>query len=267
MHQRASRMFQVVLFLGTGFPQGVLRQHVAAQEVAGERDDVLWVGAISVEEHTDSILLTPIARRDGDGWSVPWPEALSPMPIEISVDSAGRIDPGAVMAALPLDMSDPRSPRIAAPHRWLHYGGFRAESPSRSLEPILLRVTGLAPFPAYCHMMWKLRARASGALEPETVVGRMRLGVAVSRRPDEVLREADIAGLNEIAAQLGYERRTNWRVVGVRYRNFSWLGLFRFGDTVLGVVYNEGYEGSVYNLVELDGENSRIVASFHRGGC
>lgn len=251
---------------------GPMACQMPSAKVADEPDDAFWVGAISTDDGpddgSDSFLLMPIARRDSAGWSVPWPQPTFGLPLGITVDSAGRVDPDAVMDALPLDMSNPRSPRIAAPHQWLHYGGLSTSPGTRDQEPVPFHVTGLAPFTVYCQMLWRLQARASGggADELEIFTRSIIRGVTVNRRLNQVLREADIPGLNGIAAQLGYERRTG-RQAGVFYRDFSWLALFRFGPTVLGVVYHEGYEGSSFDLVELDGENSRLVASFHRGGC
>lgn len=247
---------------------GPMACQMPSAKVADEPDDAFWVGAISTGDGPNSFLLTPIARRDSAGWSVPWPQPTSHLPLGITVDSAGRVDPDAVMGALPLNMSNPHSPRIAAPHQWLHYGGLGTSPRARAQEPVPLHVTGLAPFTAWCHMLWRLQARASGsdAGELEIFTRDMIRGVTVNRRLDQVLGEADIPGLNQTAAQLGYERRTG-RQAGELYRDFSWLALFRFGPTVLGVVYHAGYEGSSYELVELDGENSRLVASFYRGGC
>ena len=248
---------------------GQLACDMPPAEVADHSNDALWIAATSVDfNNSSSILVTPIARRDSDGWSVPWPDATSATPLNIAIDSTGSVDPVAVMAALPLDMNNPQFPGIAAPHRWLHYGRFRVNAPNRSLEPIPLRVTGLAPFGVFCNMLWKLRTRAAGAGgQPTTVTARFRHGVTVSRRPDEVLRASDLPRLNEIAARLGYERYTNRQTDDTHYRDFSWLGLFRFGTTVLGVLEDKGSERSSYDLVELDGENSRIIASFHRGDC
>ncbi len=250
---------------------------------AGEADaddDVLWVGAVELvregEGPEGTALLMPIARRDGGVWSNAWPDAMYDPPIEIAVDSAGLVDRHAPAAALPLDLSDPGSPRIAAPSRWLHY----SVSPSlafpehglvravRSAEPVAVLVVGLALLPAYCETAWKLRIRDPRAADhsAETAGGGLMEGVSVNQRPDEVLQASDVAGLDEIAARLGIESRTD-EGRGIQLEDFSWMGLFRFGSTVLSVVDHRGYEGAGYRVVEIDGERSRIVASLHRGGC
>lgn len=241
-------------------------------------DDVLWVGAVELgrerrgPERTP--LLTPIARLDGGVWSNAWPEPVDDPLIEVPVDSAGLVDLRAPTAALPLDLSDPGFPRIAAPARWLNYAvspptGRPQHGRVRAVaaEPVPVLVAGLALLPAYCETAWKLRVRdPRGGDHSTETTGGLTEGVSVSQRPDEVLQASDVAGLDEIAARLGFESRTD-EDVGTRYEDFSWMGLFRFGSTVLGVVDHRGYEGAGYVVVEIDGEHSRIVADFHRGGC
>lgn len=243
---------------------GALACNVPVEEVADEGDEALWVGVTSVGDRPGTFLLTPMARRDGDEWSAAWPEPRSNVPFAVAVDSTGQVDPMAVFAALPLDTSNPRFPRIAAPRRWTHPGQPR---PNHSEDAVPLRVTGLALLPAHCGWMWRLQVRAQGDEgEPETTAAGLRDGVSFSRRANDALRESEVAGLDMIAARLGYERRTS-RSAGESYRDFSWLGLFRFGATVLGVVDHRRYEGSSYEVVELDGDDSRIVASAYQGGC
>lgn len=252
----------IALFLGA------LACDMPVAEVADEGDDALWVGVTSDSDGPGTFLLTPIARREGDQWSVAWPEPWYDVQIAVAVDSAGRIDPEAVIGALPLDMSNPRLPRIAAPRRWTHPDYPLAESLDRSQDAAPLRVTGLALRPAYCGTMWRLQVHdEAGHEEPETTLASLmkpKASVSFSRRPDEVLRESEVAGLLKIPLRLGYERRPS---AGEMYRDFSWLGLFRFDTTVLGVLQYRGYEGSSYDVVELDGDDSRIVTSAHQGGC
>ena len=248
---------------------GALACDMPVAEVADEGDNALWVGVTSDGDGpgTFTFLLTPIARRDGDQWNVAWPEPWYDVQIAVAVDSTGRIDPEAVIATLPLDMNNPRFPRVAAPRRWTHPDYPLAESLDRSQDAVPLRVTGLALGPAYCGTMWRLQVHdEAGHDEPEMTFASLKAGVSFSRRPDEVLHESEVAGLEEIAVRLGYERRTG-PSAGEMYRNFAWLGFFRFDTTVLGVLEYRGYEGSSYDVVELNGDDSRIVTSAHQGGC
>ena len=269
---RPRRLFRSrVVLLGTlAAPAFQLACETPPVGEADAGDDVLWVGAVELgregEAPEGTALLMPIARLDGDVWSDAWPEPVYDPLIEVAVDSAGRVDRRAPLAALPLDVSDPGFPRIAAPARWLHYPV--SPPPVRSAEPVPALVVGLALLPAYCDWLWKLSVRDSrdGEDPPETAARGLMEGVSVSQRPDEVLQASDVAGLDEIAARLGFESRTD-EDVGTRYEDFSWMGLFRFGSTVLGVVDRQGYEGASYHVVEIDGERSRVVASLHRGGC
>ena len=266
-HRRMSR--SRIAFLGAlALPGFELACETPPVGEADAGDDVLWVGAVELgregrgPERTP--LLMPIARLDGGVWSNAWPEPVYDPLIEVAVDSAGRVDRRAPLAALPLDVSDPGSPRIAAPARWLHYPV--SPPPVRSAEPVPALVVGLALLPAYCGWLWKLRVLDSrdGEDPPEAAARGLMEGVSVSQRPDEVLLASDVAGLDEIAARLGFESRWD---EDRHLESFSWMGLFRFGSTVLGVVDHQGYEGAGYNVVEIDGERSRIVASLHRGGC
>ena len=260
-----------IAFLGTlALPGFQLACETPPIGEADAGDGPLWVGAVELgregrgPERTP--LLMPIARLDGGVWSNAWPEPVDDPLIEVPVDSAGLVDLRAPAAALPLDLSDPGSPRIAAPARWLHYPV--SPPPVRSAEPVPVLVVGLALLPAYCQTAWKLRVRdpRGGDHSAETAAAGLMEGVSVNRRPDEVLLASDVAGLDEIAARLGFESRTD-EDRDIHLESFSWMGLFRFGSTVLGVVDHRGYEGAGYVVVEIDGERSRIVADLPRGGC
>jgi len=112
----------------------------------------------------------------------------------------------------------------------------------------------------------RVRDPRAGDHSAETAASGLMEGVSVNQRPDEVLQASDVAGLDEIAARLGIESRTD-EDRDIQFEDFSWMGLFRFGSTVLGVVDHRSYEGAGYDVVEIDGERSRIVASLRRGGC
>ena len=271
LHRRAARPRRPFrrrgALLGTlALPAFQIACETPPADEADAGEDVLWVGA--VEASGGTAWLTPIARLDEGAWSQAWPEPVYDLLIEVPVDSAGLVQRHAAMTALPLDPGGPGAPRIASPHRWLHYPRLVADAAVRSPEPVAAVVVGLALSDAYCGMRWKLRVRSSrgGDDPPEAAARDLNEGVSVNQRPDEVLQASDVAGLDEIAARLGFESRTGFGV-GESYQDFSWMGLFRFGSTVLGVVDSRRYEGASYAVVEIDGERSRIVGRLHRGGC
>lgn len=235
------------------------------------RDDDLW---IAVAEHVwddaertrRSLRLVPVARQAGGAWLLGWMEPQS-NPFQFAVDSTGRVRREAVMSALPLDRSGPGPPRIAAPASWRHYRPPGAHAAGQSVDGVVVRTTGLVLVDAYCMAMgWKLSVQGPAGYEHDAGLGPYDLetGVALSRGPDEVLSEADLPELAAVREQLGLVSR-DWPPEGSR--SFDWVGLFRFGSLVLGVMDARYWEGHAYMVVEIDGARSRIVADLGRGGC
>ncbi len=50
-------------------------------------------------------------------------------------------------------------------------------------------------------------------------------------------------------------------------RDYDWLGFFRFGSVVVAVANGRAYEGEGYQVVEIRGDQGRLVADVHGGGC
>lgn len=235
------------------------------------RDDDLWVAVAehgwADAERTGRLLrLVPVARQAGNAWLPAWTEPQS-NPFQFPVDSAGRVRQAAVMSALPLDGRGPGPPRVAVPASWRHYRPPGAAVAGQSVDGVVVRTTGLVLLDAYCMAMgWNLSVQGPAGYEHDAGLGPYDLetGVALSRRPDEIFSEADLPGLAAVREQLGLVSR-DWPPESSRW--FDWVGLFRFGSLVLGVMDARYYEGHAYMVVEIDGARSRIVADLGRGGC
>lgn len=232
-------------------------------------EESLWVGVVEgvfLREDTVFSVLVPLARRDGDDWIKAWDEPVSYAPFTVALDSAGQVDAGALMETLPLDLRNPKSPRVAAPGSWLLYLPF---SDGESDPPAPVRVQTTAVLRGQMTSMdqiWKLRVgEPGGSAEdaPFFSYHRDTLGVAFNREADEAAPKEAVPGLAEIEADLGFLDADNrWALNG---RVAEWLGFFRFGATWLGVAVRWSPDLR-FDIVELDGGRSRVVATFRQRG-
>ncbi|MCE2398447.1 MAG: hypothetical protein J4F34_05290 [Gemmatimonadetes bacterium] len=207
--------------------------------------------------------LTVIARYIDGVWDIPpWAGAIHDTPIR-----------------------DPNVVAHGVPRSWFYY------SPEE--RGLSLTSTGLVITRAYCSHRWALgiardTARAGEVRSPYMY---RPLGIALTRRPAEVLAEDDIPGLEDIRGRLGFGDVSGW---GKGDRSFHWLGIFRFDDdmgtdpadgvaanagatetptaatptgTTMGILWGDYYEGGEYILIEIDGERSRAIVRTYAGGC
>lgn len=234
-------------------------------------EESLWVGVVEgvfVREDTVFSVLVPLARRDGDDWIKAWDEpALMPgAAFKVALDSAGQVDAGALMGSLPLDLRNPRSPRVAAPASWLLYLPFFGGEPDPP-APVRVQTTGvLRGQMTSMDQIWKLRVREPGGSAEEApffAYHRDTLGVAFNREADEVAPKEAVPGLAAIEADLGFlDAGEPW---APDRRAAEWLGFFRFGATWLGVA-DRCCPDPRFDVVEIDGARSRIVATFRQRG-
>lgn len=152
--------------------------------------------------------------------------------------------------------------------------------------------TGEVEMPKLAQDYWaRDTARAGEVRSPYTPY--RPLGIALTRRPAEVLVEEDIPGLEDIRGDLGFGDVSGGKW-GKGRRSFRWLGIFRFDDdmgtdpadgvaanagatetptagtptgTTLGILWGSYYEGAEYILIEIDGERSRVIVRTYAGGC
>ena len=255
-----------VLAIALGFAFGPT--HVEGQSSPPE-DAALWVGVLERDGN-----LVPIARYkagqpgtgDGGNWDEPWPELF-----EFEALRFDRQTGTPLFVDLPrwLPNQETRSGwrrTKAAPVRWyVHSPG----EPVTPVDAIFLTITG-----AQCNMSWNLEVEetpAMSALLRRAGERRRRfVGAVFSRAPDAVVDEAEIPTLDRIRRELDLvDRPESERDRPGFYTggDFTWLGFYRFGHLVLGVVYGLGYESEAYYIVEIDGDRGRIAAAVSGGGC
>ncbi len=214
----------------------------------------LWVGILRRDGG-----LIPIGRYDrdrpvtadpgADVWDQPWPELFDSETTAIAAS----------------EQADWRL-TTAAPVRWhLYADGERAAT---------LDATQLSLLGALCMVGWGLGVAANAEVETllNQATGRYEgpVGVVFSQLADAVVPEAEIPALDEILRELGMvdrteeERRRIGEHTGVDY---NWLGFYRFGNLLVGVANGRGYEGEGYQVVEIQGDQGRIVVDVYGGGC
>ncbi len=94
------------------------------------------------------------------------------------------------------------------------------------------------------------------------------VAVTFSPAPDAVVDDAEISALDEIRLELNLvDRPEPGRPPDDDAATFRWLGFYRFGDLLLGVVHERGYEYQTFQVVRIDGDRGRIVADVQFSGC
>ncbi len=95
-------------------------------------------------------------------------------------------------------------------------------------------------------------------------------GVALSRIPSVVLSPDDIPGIEQIRERLGFADEPDPEGMGRSWMEtrYEWLSLFRSDDMTIGVLHRIGFGfGTVNAVIEIDGDDSRIVAESRWEGC
>ena len=219
-----------------------------ARFLDGTWDNVPWAGIFSIDGRTGVE-----AVKTGDGvWS--WPDASRYWGHPgRTVDTLGRARD--VIAT-------------GVPRSWFLY--------SRDARGQTLPTTGLVVTSAHCSYRWAISVPRDTVPAGEATDVYGPPGIALTRRPAEVLAEDDIPGLEQIRRTLGFADISEGRKGD---RSFYWLGIFRFDDgapagsagapdsTTLGVLWGRYYEGAEYILIEIDGDRSRVIIRTSEGGC
>ncbi len=208
---------------------------------------------------TDGVLI-PFARRGDDGWDLPWPAPFDAETAPLDTDGeAGPPGPGRepTLPTPPIDRQDPRGGRIAAPMQWSFY--------SQTERGTALAVARLLLIEVQCLMSWAL---GFGDRELSSVEGTRGVAGVAFNHPLEIVSSSDgIPALDQMSAELGLVDATDVDDP-TQSRRFVWLGFYRLDDGgVIGVVNDLAFEGESWLVVEIDGEQGRIVHRVLGGGC
>ncbi len=147
---------------------------------------------------------------------------------------------------------------VNVPDQWHFY------SDSAPNQPLATR--GLHLTPGYaCGFAWSVRTHTEGR-EPFPHLGDFRTaGVSLSREPLAVLAADERPEIGRILSALGPRDEESNSGYDPR---FTWLGVFRFEDMTIGVLHRLGYGlGVMHAVIELHGDNPRVVSEVRRGSC
>ncbi|WP_420637265.1 hypothetical protein [Candidatus Palauibacter sp.] len=237
-------------------------------------EDPLWIGILRRDFH-----LVPIARYDadrpasaeGEGWDEPWPELFRLADLRFDRDRGTPvISPefatatGADITASGGSVGYDWSRTTEAPVDW--YFHVRGQSAST------ITTAHLSLMWTECRMAWSLPVEETPELEEALRQAALRrdapVAVTFSRAPDAVVDDAEISALDEIRLELNLvDRPEPGRPPDDNAATFRWLGFYRFGDLLLGVVHERGYEYQMFQVVRIDGDRGRIVAAVQFSGC
>ena len=220
-----------------------------ARQLDGTWDNAPWAGLLYIDGRGPGIE----AVKTGDGvWS--WPDAREYWEHPgRAVDTLGRT-PDVIATGVPLS--------------WHLY--------SLDEQGVPLSTTGLTLTQAHCDHRWAISIARSTVPAAEATDEYGPPGVALTRRPAEVLTKDDIPGLEQIRGALGFADISEGQKGD---RSFYWLGIFRFDDgtptgpadatasTTLGVLWGRYYESAEYILIEIDGDRSHVIIRTSEGGC
>ncbi len=215
-------------------------------------------------------VLIPFARHTADGWDSPWPGLIDHSHPVARFDSEGFL----VDWTLPLESQTERQ-RLAAPTRWYVYAIPPAATPT-AVSASALVIVG-----SHCLNFWGLLTTPEPTPGQEGTDPRRspyrRFYAAFSRPPDSVLEESEIPNLAQIRVDLGLVDN----VLPPPCERFPWpadlecdfksmrtiesLGYFRFGSQVLGVLYDQRYEGESYAVLAIEEDRGRIPVYVHGG--
>ena len=224
--------------------------------VPSAADPPLWVAALGNDGS-----LHPLARHDGQVWTKVWPEPFSAGAVA-RVGEDGILRPWVNTHPWPhhpwsLPFVDPSadSLRIDMPLRWHVYAGQVAGTD-------LVRTTHLVLARAYCDNNWMLKTdwterERIRPRETPTIVG-----TGLSQQLPGA-GEAYRGRIDAALAKLGFVDPPEG-TRGPRHRQLGW---FLRGERILGVVYAKYSEAGRYRIVEIDGEDARVVVEAFGGGC
>ena len=174
--------------------------------------------------------IVPIALYKEGLWEKPWPEPA-------------------------YDREEPATPPGEAPSTWYVVGEKTGNN--------LVRVEGLVLANTYCGMRWAQVTDRDKEL-PRRESSPVRIVGMVLSQPLDLIQEGQIPGMEEYRER---NRLVSNLVKGEGFLESSALGYFRLGTQLIGVFYQLGYEGEVYEVHEVgEGGRGRLVW-YHGGGC
>lgn len=220
----------------------------------------LWIGFLRRDSH-----LVPVARHDagrpastdGERWDEPWPEPFRPADLRIDRD---RGMPEVSGGSLRHDWSR----TTEAPVDW--YFHVRGQGISR------LATRHLSLMRIGCFWAWSLPVEETPGLEETLRRAGIRRDAPVaavfSRPPDAVVDESEIPALDAIRRELNLiDRPEAGRPPDDDAATFRWLGFYGFGDLLLGLVHERGYEYQAFQIVRIEDDRGQVVADVRFSGC
>ena len=226
----------------------------------GQLEPPLWIGFLRRDFH-----LVPVARHDagrsasadGEGWDEPWPEPFRPADFRIDRE---RGTPEVSGGSLRHDWSR----TTEAPGDWYFH--------VRGLGISRLATSHLSLMRIECFWAWSLPIEETPRLEEAFRRAATRrdapVAVVFSRVPDAIVDESEIPALDAIRRELNLiDRPEPGRPLDDDAATFRWLGFYGFGDLLLGLVHERGYEYQAFRVVRIDDDRGRIVADVRFSGC
>jgi len=233
----------------------------------------LWIGFLRRDFH-----VVPIARYDsgrrasaaGEGWDEPWPEPFRLADLRIDRNRGTPL----VFPTSGTATDDTTANGGSARHDWSRttdapadwHFHVRGQGVSR------LGTEHLSLMRSECFLIWSLPVEETPELDETLRQAAVRrsapAAVVFSRAPDAIVDQADIPGLDAIRRELSLvDRPEPGRPPDDDAATFEWLGFYRFGDLLLGMVHERGYEYEALQIVRIDGDRGRIVAAVRFLGC
>ena len=211
--------------------------------------------------------LDPIARYADGAWDQPpWavPVRLNRLVAAPNADSSAwrwpdgrRIWPSSARAWDSIG-HPVQAVAVNVPDQW----HFHSDSvPDQTLVTHGLHLTPMHP----CGFAWSVRTRTDRG-EPFPHLGDFRTaGVSLSRAPSAVLTADAAPDIERVLSELGLQDEES----NTRYDpRFTWLGVFQFDGMTIGVLHRLGYGlGVMHAVIELQGDNPRVVSVVRRGQC
>ena len=241
---------------------------------ARQSEPPLWIGFLRRDFH-----LIPIARYDAsrsasaeaEVWDEPWPEPFRFADLRIDRDRG-------TPAVSPTSGTAPDADTTASGGSVRHDWSRTTEAPVdwyfhvRGQDVSTLTTSHLSLMRIECFWAWSLPVEETPELEESLRQAGMRrdapAAVAFSRAPDAVMDGSEIPTLDEIRRELNLvDRPEPGRPPDDNAATFRWLGFYRFGGLLLGVVHERGYESQTFQVVRIDGDRSRIEAEVRFSGC
>ena len=223
--------------------------------VCAETD--LWIGAAANEGG-----LLPLARYQAGEWSKPWPEPFDPSYVANVGPDSTLFLPWPDPTTWPnhpwsIPLVDPTAdpPRLAMPLRWHFYTGTGPDTAT-------VRLSSVALEELHCTSSWVLKTDWPARERLRPLVAPQFVGAALGR-PLLVATRANRARIDAALAELGLVDRGE-ETRRIRHKELGW---FYYDGKVVGIVRADYYEAQRLKVVEIDGDEVRLVADVVSGAC